>query len=249
VDALSHKLIKGTVDMDELKENPVGDTIPYRPLKFLPFRCPNCGWDFPFNPHATIHVCRVCAQAWKELRGKYVSVPYSVAETADPSPVLKYLPFWRLTAVINAGDSQHKTLKEFFTLFPLPRVMDEDVLAKRDIYFYVPAFRIKNVRAVDKFAAQLTRTQPPFTETALPGHEQGELYDVWLSAREAKKMAHVLLYSMTKRDHKATKDIVREAELQVTHALLLWLPFLEKGIYLRESQTDYALQKNAIDLE
>lgn len=249
VDALSHKLIKGTVDMDELKENPVGDTIPYRPLKFLPFRCPNCGWDFPFNPHATIHVCRVCAQAWKELRGKYVSVPYSVAETADPSPVLKYLPFWRLTAVISAGDSQYKTLKEFFTLFPLPRVMDEDVLAKRDIYFYVPAFRIKNVRAVDKFAAQLTRTQPPFTETVLPGHEQGELYDVWLSAREAKKMAHVLLYSMTKRDHKATKDIVREAELQVTHALLLWLPFLEKGIYLRESQTDYALQKNAIDLE
>ncbi len=249
VDALSHKVIKGTVDMDELKDNPTSDKIPYRPLKFLPFRCPNCGWEFPFTPHATIHVCRVCGQAWKERGGEYVPVPYSIAEKDDSTPGWKYLPFWRLTAVINAGDAQYKTLKEFFKLFPLPRVMDGDALEKRDIYFYVPAFRIKDVRAVDKFSAQLTRTQPQFTETVLPAHEQGELYDVWLSAREAKKMAHVLLYSMTKRDHKATKDIVRKAELRVTHAMLLWLPFLEKGIYLRESQTDFALQKNAIDLE
>jgi ribosomal protein S27E len=249
VDALSHRVIKGTIDMDELKDNPASDTIPYRPLKFLPFRCPNCGWDFPFKPHAQIHVCRACGQAWEERGGEYVPVPYSVAEKDESAPGCKYLPFWRLTAVINAGDAQYKTLKEFFTLFPLPRVMDGDALQKRDIFFYIPAFRIKDVRAVDKFSAQLTRTQPQFALTAALAREQRELYDASLSMRDAKEMAHVLLFSMTKRDHKATKDIVSKAELEITHTLLLWLPFLEKGIYLRESHTDFALQKNAVELE
>ncbi len=249
VDALSHKVIKGTIDVDELKDNPVGDKIPYRPLKFLPFTCPNCGWAFPFKPHAKIHVCRSCAQAWQERGGEYVSVPYKVARKDDSTLGWKYLPFWRLTAAIKSGETEYRTLKEFFELFPLPRVMDEDALEKRDIYFYVPAFRIRDVRAVDKFAAQLTRTQPQFTETTPSTNEESELYDVWLSMREAKEMAHVLLYSMTKRDHKITKDIVREAELHVANARLLWLPFFEKGIYLRESQTDFALQKNAIELD
>jgi ribosomal protein S27E len=249
VDALSHKVIKGIADIDELKANPASDTIPYRPLKFLPFRCPNCGWDFPFKPHAKIHVCRVCGQAWKERGGEYAQVPYSLAERDDSAPGCKYLPFWRLTAVINTGDVQYKTLKEFFKLFPLPRVMDEAALQKRDIYFYVPAFRIKDVRAVDKFSARLTRTQPQFTETAALTHEQSELYDVCLSMRDAEEMAHVLLYSMTKKDHKTTKDIVRKAELDFTHTLLFYLPFVEKGIYLREPQTDFALQRNAIELE
>jgi hypothetical protein len=249
VDGLSHKVIKGSLDVDELEHHSAGDTIPYRPLKFLPFTCPNCGWDFPFRPHAQIHVCRSCGQAWQERGGEYVPVPYRVAVKDDSVTDWKYLPFWCLRGVIKSGNTGYKTLKEFFKLFPLPRVIKGDALEKRDISFYVPAFRIKDTKAVDKFAALLTRRQPQFTETAPPTHEQADLYDVWLSPREAKKMAYVLLYSMTKKDHKATKDIVRKAELRVTHARLLWLPFMERGIYLRESQTDLALQKNAIELD
>jgi hypothetical protein len=249
VDALSHKVMKGTVDIDGLRRNSPGDTIPYRPLKFLPFTCPNCGWDFPYRPQAKIHVCRSCAQAWQERGGDYVSVPYRVAAKDDSMTGWKYLPFWRLTLSIKSGQTEFRTLKEFFKLFPLPRVIDEAALEKRAISFFVPAFRIKDTKAVDKFSAQLTRTQPQFTETAPPSHEQDELCDVWLSLREAKEMAYVLLFSMTKKDHKSTKDIAREAELHVTHARLLWLPFMESGIYLRESQTDLALQKNAIKLD
>jgi len=249
VDALSHKVMKGTVDIDGLRRNSPGDTIPYRPLKFLPFTCPNCGWDFPYRPQAKIHVCRSCAQAWQERGGKYVSVPYRVAAKDSSSTSWKYLPFWRLTLSIESGNTRYRTRKEFFTLFPLPRVLDEDALKKKDIFFYVPAFRIKNTRVVDKFAAQLTRTQPEFTETARGSHEQDVLCDARLSLREAKEMAYVLLFSMTKRDHKATKDIVREAELHLTRARLLWLPFKESGIYLREYQTDLALQKNAVQLD
>ncbi|GAG09183.1 unnamed protein product, partial [marine sediment metagenome] len=42
--------------------------------------------------------------------------------------------------------------------------------------------------------------------------------------------------------------VVKYAQIHFTNARLLWIPFMEKGIYLRESQTDFALQKNALDL-
>ena len=102
---------------------------------------------------------------------------------------------------------------------------------------------------VDKFAAQLTRTQPKFKEIEPNTIENLNLSDVWLTLKDAKEMAHVLLYSMTKKEHKKTKNAVKEAELHFTNSRLVWLPFMEKGIYLRESQTDFALQKNALDLD
>jgi hypothetical protein len=100
---------------------------------------------------------------------------------------------------------------------------------------------------VDKFATQLTRTQPTFIENEPTTIEGLDLSDAWLPLKEAKEMAHVLLYSMTKRDHKRTRDVVKEAELHFMNASLIWLPFMEKGIFLRELHTDFALQKNALE--
>ena len=102
---------------------------------------------------------------------------------------------------------------------------------------------------VDKFAARLTQMQPKFRESEPDSTEELDLSDVWLPLQEAKEMAHVLLYSMTKAAHKRTKEAVKNAELQFVDTSLLCLPFMEKGIYLRELQTDLALQKNALDVD
>jgi hypothetical protein len=214
VDALSHKVIKGNVDIDELKRNSSGDKIPYKPLNFIPFKCPNCGWDFPFTPHALIHVCKTCGRAWQEKGGNYVPVPYRISLKDDSIKTQwKYLAFWRLTGIIKAQEKEYKTLKEFYELFPLPRVLDEEAIKKRNISFYIPAIRIKNVRMVDKFSAQLTLAQPQFTESEIDTIEDLDLSDVWLPLKEAKEMAHVLLYSMTKKEHKKTKNIVKYAQI------------------------------------
>jgi len=159
----------------------------------------------------------------------------------------KYLAFWRLTGIIKAQNRDYKTLKEFYELFPLPRILDKEAIKKRNIVFYIPAFRIKNVRMLDKFSAQLTRSQPQFTEKEIDTIEDLDLSDVWLPLQEAKEMAHILLFSMTKKGHKMTKNVVKDARIHFTNTRLLWIPFIEKGIYLRESQTDFALQKNALD--
>jgi len=248
VDALSHKVIKGHPDLDECKRNSSGNTIPYKPLSFIPFKCPNCGWDFPFTPHALIHVCRTCGRAWQEKGCNYIPVPYRISLKDKPIQTRwKYLAFWRLTGIIKAQNRDYKTLKEFYELFPLPRILDKEAIKKRNIVFYIPAFRIKNVRMLDKFSAQLTRSQPQFTEKEIDTIEDLDLSDVWLPLQEAKEMAHILLFSMTKKGHKMTKNVVKDARIHFTNTRLLWIPFIEKGIYLRESQTDFALQKNALD--
>jgi len=41
---------------------------------------------------------------------------------------------------------------------------------------------------------------------------------------------------------------MKDAQIHFTNARLLWIPFMEKGIYLRESHTNFALQKNALDI-
>jgi len=249
VDALSHKVVKGSLDIDKLKKNSSGDTIPYKPLNFIPFKCPNCGWDFPYTPHALIHVCKTCGRAWQEKGGTYVPIPYKIAlKNKSIKTQCKYLAFWRLTGSIKSGNHDYKTLKEFYELFPLTRILDEEAIKKRNISFYIPAIRIKNVRIMDKFSAQLTLSQPQFSETEIDTIENLVLSDVWLPLKEAKEMAHSLLFSMTKKEHKTTKNVIKDAQIHFTSARLLWIPFAEQGIYLRESHTNFAIQKNAIDL-
>ncbi len=249
VDALSHKVIKGSLAIDELTKNSSGNTIPYKPLNFIPFKCPNCGWNFPYTPHALIHVCKTCGRAWQEKEGTYVPVPYKIClKNKSIQTQWKYLAFWRLTGIIKSRNRDYKTLKEFYELFPLPRVLDEETIKKRTISFYIPAFRIKNVRIVDRFSSQLTQSQPQFLESDIDTIEGLDLSDVWLPLKEAKEMAHVLLFSMTKKEHKTTKNVIKDAQIHFTNARLLWIPFMEKGIYLRESHTDFAIQKNALDL-
>jgi predicted RNA-binding Zn-ribbon protein involved in translation (DUF1610 family) len=248
VDALSHKVVKGSLDIDELKKNSSGDTIPYKPLNFIPFKCPNCGWDFPYTPHALIHVCKTCGRAWQEKGGNYVPVPYRISlKDKSMQTQWKYLAFWRLTGIIKSQGRDYKTLKEFYELFPLPRVLDEETIKKRTISFYMPAIRIKNVKIVDTFSAQLTQSQPQFSESEIDTIEGLDLSDVWLPLKDAKEMAHILLFSMTKKEHKKTKDVVKDAQIHFTNARLLWIPFMEKGIYLREPHTGFAIQKNALE--
>jgi hypothetical protein len=219
-------------------------------LDFIPFACPNCGWELAFRPHTTIHFCKSCARAWEERGGEYVPVPYRVVFKENlPGMTFKYLPFWHLTVNIATPEKTYHTAKDFYELFPVPKVWDPNVLKDKTISFYIPAFKIRNAALVDRFSSQLTKAQPTFAEHDPESIEELDLSDVWLSLNEAKEMAHVLMYSLTWEHHRKTKDVVKNASLQFPEATLLCLPFRDKGIYLREAETDFALQKNALDLD
>jgi hypothetical protein len=251
VDALSHKVVKGSLSLEKLAEDSKSQTIPYKPFDFIPFKCPNCGWDLPFRPHTKIHLCRTCGRAWQEIGGSYQEVAFKLASSGNGKHTGKwdYLPFWQLTVSIATPQKECRNLKDFYELFPLPRVMDQERLSKRPIRFYIPAFRIRNALAVDRFAAQLTRNQPLFEETEPEDFREVKAADVWLPLSEALEMAHVLLYSMTPKRAKRTHGLVKDAQLRLEEKRLLWMPFFEKGIFLREATTDFAIQKNCLELD
>jgi ribosomal protein L37AE/L43A len=229
VDGLSHKVVRGRLSLVDLVEKTQQTSIPYKPLDFIPFKCPNCGWDLPFRPHTRIHLCRTCGRAWQELGGRYQEVFYSIAMPAETKEkrTWTFLPFWMLTATIVTPERTYETLRDFYALFPSPRVMKGDELGERPIRFHVPAFRIRNARAVDKLAAQLTGAQPSFQRTAPDPIREIQAADVWLPLGEAVEMAGHLLCSMTPKRAKHIRAAVKDARLQLREDGLVWLPFFE----------------------
>lgn len=254
VDALSHKVVKGNLSVSRLMEaSLLNDTdVPYKPLAFIPFNCPNCGWELPFRPHTRIHLCRTCGMAWQETGGSFREVRYK-ASVKDESHLgqaaWNYLPFWKLTVAICTSQRDYRTVADFYELFPLPKVLDKEMLEKKPIHFYIPAFRIRNAQAVDKFSAQLSMNQPSFEESVAEVFRDIPAADVWLPLSEALEMAQVLLFSMTPSRAKRTLALVKDAQLRLDKRELIWLPFLEKGIFLREATTDFAIQKNCVELD
>jgi hypothetical protein len=251
VDALSHKVVKGNLSLEELRKGSQDHTIPTRPLDFIPFRCPNCAWDLPFRPLAKIHLCRSCGRAWQEKGGTYHEVSYRVGipGASVNREACIYLPFWRLSVSITTPQKTLENLKDFYGLFPLPKVMDQEVLAGRPIRFYIPAFRVRNAAAVDRLAAQLTRSQPAFEEVEPQDFREIIASDVWLPLQEAMEMAQILLYSMTPKRAKQIQARVKVSRVCLGEGQLLFLPFIEKGIFLREATTDFAIQKNGLEVD
>jgi ribosomal protein L37AE/L43A len=251
VDGLSHKVIKGELAPGEVEKQEQRKTVPYSPLGFIPFTCPNCGWDLPYRPKARVHLCRTCGRAWQEAEGRFQEVFYRVCLPKKEKRMesFAFLPFWTLIVHIVTPGREYRNLKDFYELFPLPRVMDQQLLEKRQIRFLIPAFRIRNAAAVDRFATQMARTQPEFEEAETETFRGIEAADVWLPRGEAMEMANILLYSMIPKRAKKIRKTVKEATLRLAEGTLFWLPFREKGIFLREAVTDFAIQKNCLVLE
>ncbi|MBW1682748.1 MAG: hypothetical protein JRJ83_15200 [Deltaproteobacteria bacterium] len=95
----------------------------------------------------------------------------------------------------------------------------------------------------------MTRQQPLFDE-ACPGEfREIRAADVWLPLGEAMEMAQQILYSMTPSRARKTIETVRGAQLDLREGLLVWLPFKDKGLFLREAHTDLGIQKNTLELD
>ncbi len=249
IDGLSHRIIKGALPEDAISPTTPTQKLPFTPLNFIPFKCPNCGWDLPFQPSARIHLCNTCGMAWQEFGGRFHQVRYKVWEPEAPTKKVLYLPLWRLQVTINTKNRQYRTLKDFFQLFPQPRIHTGRKLDHEPIYFYVPAFRIRNPVAVDKFASRFILRQPPIPEDLPTNLRQQKAGPAWLPLGEAMEMAGILLLSITPKRSKPIQSAVKDAKIKLEHRELIWVPFAEKGIFLREVHTDLAIQKNCLELE
>lgn len=253
LDGLSHRVISppehGTSPL--LSKNNEG-LLPAEPepATFIPFRCPECGWDFPYRPLDVIHLCTTCGRAWREVHGAFREVDYRVIEAPGRrSAVHIYLPFWVLQVSLTSAAETLSTMGEFYQYFPVTRLGVRKTEPEQPIRFFVPAFRIKDIPAANKFSTRFTQSQPESSyieKEALRGHRRAGIF---LSVAEARLMAEILFCSLVPVNSRKAKTFLQHATVTYADERLEWYPFEEHEIYLREQTTGHALQANALDLD
>lgn len=252
VDGLSHKVLRvphagAHPALSSTSEGALG--LKPEEVTFIPFRCPECGWDLPYRPLDVVHLCATCGRAWREERGTYRQVTYRVVKGSTPAPgTCIYLPFWVFQVSLRTSTETLTAMDQFRRYFPVAQLRARKPVPGQPIRFFVPAFRIKDIPAANKFSTLFTQTQPQnaYTENeALRNHRRA---GVCLDVREAKEMAEVLLCSLIPVNSRKAKTFVQHATLTCADESLEWYPFLEQEIYLREQTTGHALQAGALDL-
>jgi DNA-directed RNA polymerase subunit RPC12/RpoP/predicted Zn-ribbon and HTH transcriptional regulator len=226
------------------------DRVVFENVSFIPFKCPNCGWALPMNCFDIIHLCATCKQAWMERGGRFKAVRF---EVAAPPPgreqALVYLPFWVLQADIHSNGQALKTvadLHEFSLLFPTRVAQSAD---HRPIRFYVPAVAVRNTAALNKLAVAVTQSQPVFDQ--MPKEKLGEFrfMGVFLPPKAATGMADILLCSMTPASNGRRQHFIQHPDMTISKMHLLWWPFCEQRLFLRDAICHSGIQKGAVAMD
>ncbi|MFP3871087.1 MAG: hypothetical protein ACLFVT_09450, partial [Syntrophobacteria bacterium] len=139
-------------------------------LHLIPCRCPVCGWDFPFSARSKIHLCPTCSRAWAEENGTYRQVEYQLAAAGrDCGHPVRYLPFWNLQTLIHTSQGSLRVRKDLRKLAPGLEATGKKANGSIPIRFLIPAFKIKSMRSLSRFATLFFRSPP---ETGLRRKEQ-----------------------------------------------------------------------------
>lgn len=245
----SHQIIDGVVKRTlfqntgffELRETQNEKLPKAYPLKIVPHRCPNCGWDLPANPFHLIFPCDNCQRIWKISEAGYQPVKGKMVQPEGQkikaqSKSIEYYPFW----VFQSRPQKEKdfTLQRLVELFPseVGWFMAKD--KSKPFLFYIPGFEIKNLNKIPCISLAFTRSQPELEEK---NWEQEKLIGAIRSEEDAKKLAELLwlglLYSKMNLDFDEWKDLVFE------NPKIIWYPFQEEGAFLTDPFIGYSFQK------
>ena len=109
VDGLGRKPLRSLADgsgiSSKLKKGETGAGEEFGRLRFIPLKCPNCGWDFSFQPSTSIPFCMTCRRLWRIQETRLVEADYQTVsappgrERVDPA----WIPFWRCRALLESG--------------------------------------------------------------------------------------------------------------------------------------------------
>lgn len=241
IDGITKRTLNQGSGFFELKQGNQEDAEKLHPFKIVPHRCANCGWDLPVTPFHVVFPCDNCKRIWRITENAYRQVKAEKAkadqeQSISPSKNLGYYPFW----VFETKFQNEKTLSVQDALKLLPseiglfKVQDKS----RAFLFYVPAFKMKNLNNIPAVGSAFTRTQPDWQpETS----KQAKLEGVFITEEDAKELAEIMWINLI--SSKTNLDFETWRKLEFEDARIIWLPFYEDGIFLRDTLIDYAFQK------
>ncbi len=218
-------------------------------LHLIPFTCPVCGWDLPFSPESKNHICPTCTRAWAERNGNYKEVDYQIVATnRNLDMPVTHMPFWDFEIQIHTPDAVLRTRAELCELAPALQMGSAGADVTDSIRFLIPAFKIKDIKALSKLAT-LFCSSPPEQEFRAKEHLEKETFEgVCLDGEEAEEMARVVLISMIPKYHRRARKLLADVRLKTGSPRLIYYPFFRRGIYLREVNSNHSIQHGAVAL-
>ena len=197
-------------------------------IAFHVLQCPNCGWDLAAKPELYIFLCDHCHRAWESGDGGFEEARGAIARVspADELPLVSYLPFWIISTHTSSGGLQEKD--------------------HRQLRLFIPAFKVRDLSVIYRLATTFTTVQPELDLTPLSDDlPSSQVEGAVLRWDDARELAHLFSLSYTSRPLLRTvKDMKRPLEILARE--LIWLPFYEKGIYLRDAILHQGIQKAKI---
>ena len=222
IDGLGETITDDNVPFQFLTENLQGETSKTFPtISFHALKCPNCGWDIAPDSKLYVFVCDNCRWVWECGTDGFREVRGNIAQPHLESelPELTYLPFW---------------------VFPA-RTETEHYLPKRTkiTKLFIPAFKVRDLSVIYRLATIFTNVQPELDITSLSGDcTPSRIEGAVMRWEDAQELSHLFVGNGTEKT-----GILQERE---STRQLIWLPFYEKGIYLRDAILNSGIQKAKI---
>jgi len=241
IDGITKRTLKEGPGYFELKKSQAEDVERFNPLKIVPHRCPNCGWDLPVTPFHVVFPCGNCRRVWEIDEEGYHQIKGELAKTQEekatgPSRPFGYYPFWVFETRLHKG--KRSFIQDVFELLPSEIGLFSVKDKSRPFLFYVPAFELSNLKKVADLGLAYLRTQPDL-EIETPKKEN--LKGVFISEHDAKKMAELLWFSLISSKTNLVLDDWKNPEFE--KGKIVWCPCRKEGMFLRDAVIGYSFQK------
>jgi LSD1 subclass zinc finger protein len=241
IDGITKRTLKEDSGYFDLRDKKGDEVEKFHPLKMVPHRCPNCGWDLPVASFHVVFPCGNCKRIWQIHQGTYRQITGEIARAKEEPQIassesLICHPLWVFEMRLQKEESS--SIERIFKVLPsevgLFGIKDKSTL----FLFYIPAFEMKNLYKIPDVGLAFIRTQPDL-ETDSPKGEK--LKGVFISEDDAKKIAELLWLNLISR--KANLDLNDLKNPTFKNGRIIWCPFYRDGTFLQDAIIGYCFQK------
>jgi hypothetical protein len=211
---------------------------PDTPVRYYAAACPDCGWDLEGDRDTLVLSCRNCERAWMRGQEGLQDMDFRVIMDDSKEPQVG-LPFWRIRAAIDGIPLD--SFADYVRFCNLPRAVTP-AMEEAPFFFWVPAFK-----AGAELYLRLIRRMTLFQWQGECGRQLGSLkcHPVTLPAYEGAESLKTALADLA-ADKRNVLPKLGEIGIAMKEAILVYMPFRERGGELIQPQIPLGIQRKAL---
>ncbi len=208
---------------------------PYRRVRVVPSRCPDCGAESRFEPTAVVSVCPNCNLGLELTAAGARVVAYDHGAGGDLDA--DYLPFWRYEIEARFPDGKLARALEEYVRALLPQATPG--FAVKGPHLYLPAARLLGTPPGDAAWKALVEwvhaETPEILSGKIPLGGRARPWPASVTEEDARATARFALFALFSKagaarlNAIAARRALKEAKLEVRQPRLVMLPFARSG--------------------